>query len=245
MYLIFHFLFSWSAQLISGNYRWLFGHTQFTRTFIFEIHLFLLLLFLVHCSHLEMLFKEILKLWCISWHKTFILNNNFMSGMEGSIGTQCKNRYFLRSHLQSLSPCHICFLSLRKNSISVFNSVAHFSISTLQLNQPTCDPVRCWQLGYIAREFISVCLKLYSCLTCWFQVSMKKWIWKSDAKYSDVSVFKNSLVIHLLLTHRFITMVLFSFFFGRNWNIKSILPHGTCTVVFWFRLSKILNSSKK
>lgn len=138
----FHFFLSWLEQLINRSFTWLFGYIQSTRTFIFAIHLYFLL-FLGHYSHLVMLFKEPLKLWLILLEETFIFNNNFMSRMRGSIVAQCENQYFLRSHFQTLSPCHICFLPLRKHSIFIFNSAAHFSIFMFQLSQPSCDPVCC------------------------------------------------------------------------------------------------------
>lgn len=141
---VFHFcfFFSWSEQLINRNCTWLFGRIQSARTFICTIHLYLLL-FLGSGSHLVMFFKEPLKFWPTLQHEAFIFNSTFMSQMEGSTVAQCENQYFLRSHFQILSLCHIWFLPLRKHSIFIFNSAAHFSIFIFQLSQPSCDPVCC------------------------------------------------------------------------------------------------------
>lgn len=42
--------------------------------------------------------------------------------------------------------------SLKKHRAFIFNSAAHFSISTSQLSQPMCDPIGCWQLNYTAEN---------------------------------------------------------------------------------------------
>ena len=106
------------------------------RTFIFAIHLFLKNVPWLQFSSSDA-FQSITFLWLTFWHETLIFSNNFMSKMEGGIATQWKSQYFLRCNFQNLSPCHICFLPLRKHSIFISNSAAHFSISTFQRSQPT------------------------------------------------------------------------------------------------------------
>lgn len=235
------FFFSGSVQLISSS-SWsddFLDVLSSLELLFLKYTYFLLLLFLIHCSHLEMFFKEILKLWHILWHKAFILND-FMSGVEGSTGTQCKNEFFLRSYLQSWSPYHIWFLSQERivfpfSTQLLLSQFLHWS-STNQLVTP-----------FVVESWVTLPDNLFQCVwllsNLLISVKHEKMDLKNLMLKSLMSVFNNSLAIHLLLTHRFITMY-FLFFLGRIWNIKTILHHGTCTVVFWFRCSKIMNSSK-
>ena len=118
---VFHFYFfpSCSEQLINRNHIWVFGRIQSARTFIFPytyIYCCSLASILFSsfnkfviglCSYPVMLFKEALKLWliCSMWNSFSILTSchNWKAAQLHNV----KNQYFLRSHFQSLSLCHI------------------------------------------------------------------------------------------------------------------------------------------
>lgn len=136
----------------------------------------------------------------------------------------------------------VAITSLRKHQAFIFNSAAHFSISTFQLCQPMCDPVGCWQLSYTAENLFhrDWNFPLISLAISDKHEMMPVDIWRQTTQ----NLFRNSLIKPWFLAILYTKGTFLFCFSCKNKKKTHCHFHITMPSYFSFETSRMVNSNK-